>query len=175
MTRWRDANQQMDMSLLCKFSFYLESAALQWIPVLLLKYAPLCACFWYNHHHSLCIFGVTVQMKSVKLKTTLTTPVVYIMGCMLGIDLIQGPPNQILSVHWDTTGQTTLEDRWSHKYTGMPLQTTLADASTLWRPSVNLHNWNTMEDHWSHNNTRMALEPQSLMLDPRGVPVAIQC
>ena len=32
------------------------------------------------------------------------------------------PPNQILSVHWDNTGQTTLEDHWSHKYTGMPLE-----------------------------------------------------
>ena len=28
----------------------------------------------------------------------------------------------MLSVHWDTTGQTTLEDHWSHKYAGMPLE-----------------------------------------------------
>ena len=60
------------------------------------------------------------QMKSVLLKELI--PVVYIRGCMLGSELTEWPPNQILSVHWDTTGQTTLEDHWSHKYIGIPLE-----------------------------------------------------
>ena len=59
---------------------------------------------------------------------TLTGPVYTgmrlecIRSRMLWSDLTQWPPNQILSVHWDTTGQTTLEDHWSLVYTGMPLE-----------------------------------------------------
>ena len=134
----------------------------------------------------LCIWGCKSNEISLA-QTTLTIPVVYIRGRMLGSDLTYWPPNQILSVHWDTTGQTKLEDDWSHKFTGMPLEphwlmlvpsgvpvaiqcwsahlehpgrplqpqvhwnatgTTLADASTQWCSSVNLHNWNTLQDHW---------------------------
>ena len=87
-------------------------------------------------------------------------------------------PKQILSVHWDTTEQTTLEHHWSHKYTGMPLEPhwlMLEPVVFQWRSSVNSHNWNTLEDHWSHKYTGMPLEPHWLMLAPSGVPVAIQC
>ena len=64
-----------------------------------------------------------LQVKWNQLSSNnLTIAVVYIRGRMLGSDLTQWPPNQILSVHWDTTGQTALEDHWSHKYTGMPLE-----------------------------------------------------
>ena len=81
---------------LCKFSFYSEFTALQCIPVLLLRYmstlTSFCACFWYKHNY---------EVRS---------------------DLTQWPPNQILSVQWDTTGKNTLEDHSSHKYTVMPLE-----------------------------------------------------
>ena len=126
---------------LCKFRFYLEFTALQWIPLLLLKHVStstsLCACLWYEHHYSFCVFGVKWKSNEISLAlTTLTIPVVYIRGCMLGCGLIQWPPNQILSVHWDTTGQTTLEHHWRHKYTGMPLEPHwLVLAPMQWCPS----------------------------------------
>ena len=69
----------------------------------------------------MCIWGCKSNEISLA-QTTLTIAVVYIRGRMLGNDLTQWPPSQILSVHWDTTGQTALEDHWSHKYTGMPLE-----------------------------------------------------
>ena len=54
---------------LCIFSLYLEFTALQWMPVLLLTHVStstlLCACLWYEHHYSFCVFGVASQMKSV--------------------------------------------------------------------------------------------------------------
>ena len=82
-----------------------------------------CACLWYKHHYIfLCIGGGSSNEISLA-QITLTIPVVYTGGCMLlGSDLTQWPPKEILSAHWDTTGQTTLEDHWSHKCTGMPLQ-----------------------------------------------------
>ena len=96
------------------------------MPVLLFTHVStstlLCACLWYEHHYSfLCIWGCKSNEISLA-QTTLTIPVVYIRGRMLGSDLTYWPPNQILSVHWDTTGQTKLEDDWSHKFTGMPLE-----------------------------------------------------
>ena len=108
------------------FSFYLEFTALQWMPVLLLTHVStstsLCACLWYERHYNFCVFGVASQMKSVEFKQLSPYQYVYIRGRMLGSDLTLWPPNQILSVHWDATGQTTLEDHWSHRYTGMPLE-----------------------------------------------------
>ena len=57
---------------LCIFSLYLEFTVLQWIPVLLLTHVStstsVCACLWYEHHYSICVFGVAIQMKSVELK-----------------------------------------------------------------------------------------------------------
>ena len=76
---------------LCIFSLYLEFTALQWIPVLLLTHVStstlLCACLWYEHHYSfLCIWGCKSNEISLA-QTTLTIPVVYIRGRMLGSDL----------------------------------------------------------------------------------------
>ena len=57
---------------LCIFSLYLKLTALQWMPVLLLTHVStstlLCACLWYGHHYSFCVFRVASQMKSVQLK-----------------------------------------------------------------------------------------------------------
>ena len=106
----------------------------------------------------MCIWGCKSNEISLA-QTTLTIAVVYIRGRMLGSDLTQWPPSQILSVHWDTSGQTALEDHWSHKYTG----TTLADASTQWCSSgdpvliciIGTH-WkttgatSTLGCHWNH-------------------------
>ena len=125
--KWQDGGIPVSKwTGLCIFSLYLEFTALQWMPVLLLTYVStstlLCACLWYEHHYSfLCIRGCKSNEISLA-QTTLTIAVVYIRGRMLGSDLTQWPPNHILSVHWDTTGQTALEDHWSHKYTGMPLE-----------------------------------------------------
>ena len=59
-------------------------------------------------------------------------------------------------VHWDATG------------------TTLADASTQWCSSVNLHNWNTLEDHWKA--TERPLEAHWKHWLPTFLfPVAFQC
>ena len=74
-----------------------------------------------------------------------------------------------LGCHWNHTGWclhpvvfqwrssvnlhnwNTLEDHWSHRYTGMPLEPhwlMLAPSGVPVGSSVNLHNWNTLEDHW---------------------------
>ena len=125
--KWQDGRTPVSKwTGLCIFSLYLEFTALQWMPVLLLTNVStstlFCACLWYEHHYSfLCIWGCKSNEIS-SAQTTLTIAVEYIRGRMLGSDLTQWPLNQIMSVHWDTTGQTALEDHWSHKDTGMPLE-----------------------------------------------------
>ena len=71
-------------------------------------------------------------------------------------DLMNSKPDSVstLGYHWtDHTGRP-LESHVHWDATG----TTLADASTQWWPSVNLHNWNTLEDHWKA--TGRPLDPQ---------------
>ena len=67
MTRWGDTRSKWIGLYI--FSLYLEFTALQWMPVLLLIHVStstlLCACLWYKHHYSFCVFGVASQMKSV--------------------------------------------------------------------------------------------------------------
>ena len=125
--KWQDGGTPVSKwTGLCIFSLYLEFTALHWMPVQLLTHVStstlLYACLWYEHLYIfLCIWGCKSNEISL-VHTSLTIAVVYIRGRMLGSDLTQWPPNQVLSVHWDTTGQTALEDHWSHKYTGMPLE-----------------------------------------------------
>ena len=90
--KWQnDGTQVSKWTGLCIFSLYLEFTALQWIPSLFLTQVStstsLCACLWYEHHHSICVFEVAIQMKSVELNKTLTMPIVYIRGRMRGNDL----------------------------------------------------------------------------------------
>ena len=68
--KWQDGGTPVSKwTGLCIFSLYLECTALQWIPVLLLTHVStstsLCACLWYEHHYSFCVFGVASQMKSI--------------------------------------------------------------------------------------------------------------
>ena len=124
--KWQDGGTPMSKwTGLCKFSLYLEVTALQWIPVLLLTHVStstsLCTCVWYEHHCNFCVFGVASQMKSVQLKQ-LSPYQLYTWGVACWEVTWPFDLETRLSVHWDTTGQTTLEDHWSHKYPGMPLE-----------------------------------------------------
>ena len=115
----------------------------------------------------LCIWGWSSN-KICLAQTSLAIPGVYIRSCMLGSDQTCWPPNQTLSSHWDTTGQTTLEPHWLG-YHPVVLQ---------WQSSGNLHKWNTLEDQWSRKYTGMPLEANWLMLAktqwcPSGNPVLI--
>ena len=89
-------------------------------------------------------------------------------------DLMTSKPDSVstLGYHWTDHTWRPLEPQVHWDATG----STLADASTQWCSSVNLHNWNTLEDHWSHKYTGMPLEPRWLILAPRpsGVSVATQ-
>ena len=89
--KWQDGGTPTSKwTGICKFSFCLELTALQWIPNLLKHVSTstlLCACLWYERHYSfLCMWGCKSNEISLP-QTTLTIPVVYIRGCMLGSDL----------------------------------------------------------------------------------------
>ena len=136
---------------LCIFSLYLEFTALQWIPVLLLTHVStstsLCACIWYEHHYSLCVFGVATQMKSVELKQYHHTSCTH-KGSHAGKwpDPMTSKPDYVgtLGYHWlDHNGVPVAIQCWYAllEHTGRPLEpqvhwdatgTTLADASTQW-------------------------------------------
>ena len=144
---------------------------------------------WVLQHHSEFAFDIST-IKSFGIwggsskrnqfsSASVTILVVYTRGCLLGSDLARWPPNQILSVHWNTTWQTTLEDppgntsglgcHWEH--TGWCLHPVVSQ----WRSSVNFQIWNALEDHWSHKYTGMPLESHWLMQTPSCGPMAIQC
>ena len=110
---------------------------------------------WVLQHHSvhaldmnaiivLCIWCCSSNEINLA-QTTLAIWVVYIRGCMLGSDLTQWPPNQIMSVHWDTTGQTTLEPQW-------PMQPVVFQ----WQSNCIEIHWkttgatSTLGCHWNH-------------------------
>ena len=68
--KWQDGGTPTsNWTGICKFSLYLEFTALPWISVLLLTHVSIstlpCACLWYQHHYSFCVFGVASQLKSV--------------------------------------------------------------------------------------------------------------
>ena len=99
-----------------------------------------------------CIWGCSSSEIHLA-QTTIAMPVVYIRGCMLGSDLTCWTPNQMLSVHWDTTGL-----HWNH--------TGWCYYPVVFQSSGNMHNWNTLEDHWSYMYTGMPLEQHWLMMAP---------
>ena len=149
MTRWWDHKQQVDRSLEIQLFLWVycspmhTSSALQTCEHLNIT---LCIrCLWAP----LYFFVHLVLQYKWNQPSSNNSRHVYIRGCMRGSDLTWWPPNQTLSVHWNATGQTalephwlmlyrpvafqwqpgvnlhngnTLEDHWSHKYTGMPLE-----------------------------------------------------
>ena len=126
--KWQDGGTRVSKwTSLCIFSLYLEFTALQWIPVLLLTHVStstlLCACLWYEHHYSFCVFGVASQMKSVKLKKTHHTSCIHKRSHVgKWPDLMTPKPYSVSTlgyhwtdhtgrplepqVHWDATGTT---------------------------------------------------------------------
>ena len=93
-----------------------------------------CACLWYEHHYSFCVFGVEVQMKSVSPNNSQNTSCIH-KGLHAGTwpDPMTSKPDSFstLRYHWtDHTGRR-LEPQVHWDATG----TTLADASTQWCPS----------------------------------------
>ena len=115
---------------------------------------------WVLQHHAVHVFDMSTVIVFVYLelqvKWSQFNSVVYIRGCMLGSGLTWWPQNQILSVHWNTPGKTTLEPEvhWDATWA------TLADASTQCCPSddpviiciIGTH-WDATEkkrdDHWN--------------------------
>ena len=145
----------------------MEFTALQWIPVLLLTHVStstlLCSCLY---------LGFQVNWNQFSSNNSHHTSCIH-KGSHAGKwpDLMTSKPVSTLGYHWTYHTGRPLEPQVHWDATG----TTLADASTQWCSSVNLHNWNTLEDHWNHKYTGITLKPQWLMLAPSGVPVAIQC
>ena len=90
--KWQDdGTPSSKWTGLCKFSFYLEFTAFQYIPFLLFKRLSTstspCACLGYEHHYSFCWF-LGCSTNEIRLaQTTLAILVVYIRGCILGSDL----------------------------------------------------------------------------------------
>ena len=72
-SKWQDGGtRSSEWTGLWKSSFYLERNTLQCTLVPLFKRVStstsLCACIGYEHHYSLCVFGVAAQMKSAQVK-----------------------------------------------------------------------------------------------------------
>ena len=163
--KWQDGGTPVSKwTGLCIFSIYLEFTALQWIPVLLLPHVStstsLCACLWYEHHYSFCVFGVASQMDSVEFKQLSTYQFSHAGKWP---DLMTSKPHSVstLGYHWtDHTGRP-LEPQVDWDATG----TTLADASTQWFSSsdpmlismIGTH-WkttgatSTLGCHWNHTD-----------------------
>ena len=74
---------------------------------------------------------------------------------------------EMLSVHWNTTGQTALEPHWLMLYRPVVFQ---------WQSSVNLHNWNTgrpLEPQLNWDATETTLADASAQWYPSDNPVLI--
>ena len=155
MPVWNDkmVEHQAASGQVCKFSLYLNFAALRWIPVLLFKHVntstSLCACLGHENHYRVCVFHVASTVEVSLAQTTLAI-VVYIMGCMLGSDL------------------TTKKHQYRRsKYTGIPLDKLhwnhlgLCDRPNVFQwqsKALHSHNWkttgaaSTLGCHWNHTD-----------------------
>ena len=122
----------------------------------------------------MCIWGCNSNEISLA-QTTLAIPIVYMRFACWEVTWPNYP--QTRCCQYTGIPLDILEDHWSHKYSGMPLEPhwlMLAPVVSQWQSSVNLHNWNIekpLEDHW--NTVGSTLETQWL----RTVlsPVAYQC
>ena len=114
--KWQDGGTTSSKwTCLCKFSFYLEFTALQWIPVLFFKRVSisisLSSCLEYEHHYSLFFVYLGLQFKSKKLSQNNSHHTRFIHK---GLHTRKWPDlmSSKLSVRRDTTGQTTLKPHW---------------------------------------------------------------
>ena len=152
--------------------------------------ASLCACLWNEHNYIFCVFGAASEMKSVELKQ-LSPYQLYTKGVVTCWEVTY--PNDLQTrfcqytgtpldhCHWNYTGWcwhpvvfqwrssvnlhnwNTLEDHWSHKYIGMPLEPRWLMLAPSGDPVliciIGTH-WNTtgkpLEDHWKHTGNTLA-------------------
>ena len=140
----------------------------------------LCVWLWHEHLYNFYVFGVESQLKSFQLKQ-ISPYHLYTSG--VACWEVTWPPNQILSVHWDITGQITLVHHWGHKYTGMPLEPhwLMLTPRREWCPSgdpvlictILEHTGRPLEPqvHWDATATTLAYT--STQWGPSGDPVLI--
>ena len=147
MTRWRDTSKQVDRSLYIQPLLGVYRSAMDTSSAFntceyfnITLYMPL---IWAPLLF-LCIWGCKSNEISW-VQTTLTIPVVYIRGRMLGCDLASKPDSvSTLGYHWtDHTGRPP-DPQVHWDATG----TTLADASTQWCSSDNPVLICIIETHW---------------------------
>ena len=164
--KWQDGGTPVSKwTGLCIFSLYLEFTALQWMPVLLLTHVStstsLCACLWYEHHCSFCVFGSQAKWNRLSSNNSHHTSCIH-KGSHAGKwpDLMTSKPDSVstLGYHWtDHTGRP-LEPQVHGDATG----TTLADAdewvSWTHTAAYMYTAWKTNWGNWS--NLRHKLETE---------------
>ena len=157
MTTWRDTSKQVDRSLYIQPLLGVYCSAMDTSSALNTLCMPL---LWAPLYFFVCIWGCKPNEISLA-QTTLTIPVVYIRGRMLGSDLMTSKPDSVstLGYHWTDHTRRPLETQVHWDATG----TTLADASTQWCSSgdpvliciIGTH-WktigatSTLGCHWNH-------------------------
>ena len=112
----------------------MEFTALQWIPILLLTHVStstsFCACLWYVHHYSFCVFENVKWNQFSSNNSHRTSCIHKRLHAGKWPDLMTSKPDSggTLGYHWtDHTGRP-LKPQVHLDTTG----TTLADASTQW-------------------------------------------
>ena len=183
--KWQDGGTQaIKWTGLCIFSLYLEFAALQRVPVMLITQVwastLLCACLWYEHHYSFCVFGLQVKWNQFSSNNSHHTSCMH-KGYHAGKwpDLMTSKPDYFstLGYHWtDHTGRP-LEPQVHWDATG----TTLADASTQWCSSgdpvliciIGTHCGRPLEPQVYWDATGTTLADASTQWCPSGEPVLI--
>ena len=140
--KWQDGGTPVSKwTGLFIFSLYLELTALQWMPVRLLTHVStstlLCACLWYKHHYSFCVFGVAllvlcyVKWNQFSPNNSHHTSCIH-QGSHAGkwSDLMTSKPDfaSTMGYHWTDHNGRPLEPQVHRDATG----TTLADASAQW-------------------------------------------
>ena len=151
MPVWNDkmaGHQPATWTGVCTYSLYLEFTAPQWIPVLLLTHVSTstspCACLWYKHHYSFCVFGVASQIKSVNSKNSHHTSCIH-KGLHAGRwpDLMTSKPDSVstLGCHWNQTGwcQHPVVFQWRSVLIciiGTHWNTTGRPLETHWLPTI---------------------------------------
>ena len=146
---------------LCKFSFYLDFTALQWIPVLLLKHHSVHS-FDMNTIIVFLYLGLQVKWNQFSSNNSHNISCIHKgLHARKLPDLMTSKPDSVSApgYHWTNHIGTPLEPQVHWDATG----TTLADASTQWCPSgdpvliyiIGTHGkvtraTSTLGCHWNH-------------------------